>query len=86
MLVNIVYFLDSLDIYLEELKRALKPAKVVIVGKKIGLAQGFDPKISENTDLQKRMPSLEKRFAFPSIYDHLGDIGSLYHDNKLTKK
>ena len=86
ILINVIYFLDPLDTYLEELKRILKPSGVVIIAGKFGLAQSFDPKIFKNTDIQRMMPSLEKYFAISSTYVDLGDESSQYHAIKLTKK
>ena len=86
LLINVIYFLDPLDIYLEELKRILKTSGVIIIAGKFGLAQGFDPEIFKNTDIQKMMPSLEKHFAVSSTYVDLGDESSKYHAIKLTKK
>ena len=86
LLINVIYFLDPLDIYLEELKRILKTSGVIIIAGKFGLAQGFDPEIFKNTDIQKMMPSLEKHFAVSSTYVDLGDKSSQYHAITLTKK
>ena len=85
ILINVIYFLDPLDTYLEELKRILKTSGVIIAGK-FGLAHGFDPKIFKNTDIQKIMPALEKHFAVTSTYVDLGDESSQYHAIKLMKK
>ena len=86
ILINVIYFLDPLDTYLEELKRVLKTSGVIIIAGKFGLAQGFDPKIFKNTDIQKIMPALEKHFAVTSTYVDLGDESSQYHAIKLTRK
>ncbi|MDA9598005.1 class I SAM-dependent methyltransferase [bacterium] len=86
ILINVIYFLDPLDTYLEELKRILKTSGVVIIAGKFGLAQGFDPKIFKNTDIQKIMPALEKHFVVTSTYVDLGDESSRYHAIKLTRK
>ena len=86
ILINVIYFLDPLDTYLEELKRILKTSGVIIIAGKFGLAQGFDPKIFKNTDIQKIMPALEKHFAVTSTYVDLGDESSRYHAVKLTRK
>ena len=86
ILINVIYFLDPLDTYLEELKRILKTSGVVIIAGKFGLAQGFDPKIFKNADIQKIMPALEKHFAVMSTYVDLGDKSSRYHAIKLTRK
>ena len=86
ILINVIYFLDPLDTYLEELKRVLKTSGVIIIAGKFGLAQGFDPKIFKNTDIQKIMPALEKHFAVTSTYVDLGDESSRYHAIKLTRK
>ena len=86
ILINVIYFLDPLDTYLEELKRILKTSGVIIIAGKFGLAQGFDPKIFKNTDIQKIMPALEKHFAVTSTYVDLGDESSRYHAIKLTRK
>ena len=86
ILINVIYFLDPLDTYLEELKRILKTSGVIIIAGKFGLAQGFDPKIFKNTDIQKIMPALEKHFAVTSTYVDLGDESSQYHAIKLMKK
>ena len=84
--INVIYFLDPLDTYLEELRRILKTSGVIIIAGKFGLAQGFDPKIFKNTDIQKIMPALEKHFAVTSTYVDLGDESSQYHAIKLTRK
>ena len=86
ILINVIYFLDPLDTYLEELKRILKTSGVIIIAGKFELAQGFDPKIFKNTDIQKIMPALEKHFAVTSTYVDLGDESSQYHAIKLTRK
>ena len=86
ILINVIYFLDPLDTYLKELKRILKTSGVIIIAGKFGLAQGFDPKIFKNTDIQKIMPALEKHFAVTSTYVDLGDESSRYHAIKLTGK
>ena len=86
IIINVVYFLDPLDIYLEELKRILKVSGVIIIAGKFGLARGFDPKIFINTDIQKMMPSLEKHFAVSTTYVDLEDESSQYHAIKLTRK
>ena len=86
ILINVIYFLDPLDTYLEELKRILKTSGVIIIAGKFGLAQGFDPKIFKNTNIQKIMPALEKHFAVTSTYVDLGDESSRYHAIKLTRK
>jgi ubiquinone/menaquinone biosynthesis C-methylase UbiE len=86
ILINVIYFLDPLDTYLEELKRILKTSGVIIIAGKFGLAQGFEPKIFKNTDIQKIMPALEKHFAVTSTYVDLGDESSRYHAIKLTRK
>ena len=86
ILINVIYFLDPLDTYLEELKRILKTSGVIIIAGKFGLAQGFDPKIFKNTDIQKIMPALEKHFAVTSTYVDLGDESSRYHAIKLMRK
>ena len=86
ILINVIYFLDPLDTYLEELKRVLKTSGVIIIAGKFGLAQGFDPKIFKNTDIQKIMPALEKHFAVTSTYVDLGDESSRYHAIKLMRK
>lgn len=62
ILINVIYFLDPLDIYLEELKRILKTAGVIIIAGKFGLAQGFDPKIFKNTDI-KNYAGIRKTFC-----------------------
>ena len=86
ILINVIYFLDPLDTYLEELKRILKTSGVIIIAGKFGLAQGFEPKIFKNTDIQKIIPALEKHFAVTSTYVDLGDESSRYHAIKLTRK
>ena len=86
ILINVIYFLDPLDTYLEELKRILKTSGVIVIAGKFGLAQGFEPKIFKNTDRQKIMPALEEHFAVTSTYVDLGDESSRYHAFKLTKK
>jgi ubiquinone/menaquinone biosynthesis C-methylase UbiE len=86
ILINVIYFLDPLDTYLEELKRILKTSGVIIIAGKFRLAQGFEPKIFKNTDIQKIMQALEKHFAVTSTYVDLGDESSRYHAIKLTKK
>ena len=86
ILINVIYFLDPLDTYLKELKRILKTSGVIIIAGKFGLAQGFDPKIFKNTDIQKIMPALEKHFVVTSTYVDLGDESSRYHAIKLTRK
>ena len=59
LIINVIYFLDPLHIYLEELKRTLKPSGIIIIAGKFALAEAFDSKIFQNTDIQKMMPSLE---------------------------
>ena len=86
ILINVIYFLDPLDTYLEELKRILKTSGVIIIAGKFRLAQGFEPKIFKNTDIQKIMQALEKHFAVTSTYVDLGDESSRYHAIKLTRK
>ena len=86
ILINVIYFLDPLDTYLEELRRILKTSGVIIIAGKFGLAQGFDPKIFKNTDIQKIMPAFEKHFVVTSTYVDLGDESSRYHAIKLTRK
>ena len=86
ILINVIYFLDPLDIYLEELKRILKTSGVIIIAGKFASAGAFDPKIFKNTDIQKLALSLKKHFAVTSTYVDLGDESSRYHAIKLTKK
>ena len=86
ILINVIYFLDPLDIYLEELKRILKTSGVIIIAGKFASAGAFDPKIFKNTDIQKLALSLKKHFAVTSTYVDLGDESSRYHAIKLTRK
>ena len=86
ILINVIYFLDPLDTYLEELKRILKTSGVIIIAGKFRLAQGFEPKIFKNTDIQKIMQALEKHFAVTSTYVDLGDESSRYHAITLMRK
>ena len=86
ILINVIYFLDPLDTYIEELKRILKTSGVIIIAGKFASAGAFDPKIFKNTDIQKLALSLKKHFAVTSTYVDLGDESSRYHAIKLTRK
>ena len=56
--MNVIYFLDPLDIYLREVHRILKPGGFVVWGCKEPAKQG-DPKVFVNTDWDKCLGSME---------------------------
>ena len=84
LLINVIYFLDPLDTYLEEFKRILKPDGVIFFSCRFGPVGGFDPKIFKNTDLEKILPSLRKYFSVSSEYVDPGEKKSRYHAIQLT--
>ena len=86
LLINVIYFLDPLDTYLEEFKRMLKTDGVIFIAGKFGSVGGFDPKIFKNTDLEKLIPVLEKYFSVSSKYVDLGEERSQYQAIQLTNR
>ena len=86
LLINVIYFLDPLDTYLEEFKRILKPDGVIFFACRFGSVGGFDTKIFKNTDLEKLIPVLEKYFSVSSKYVDLGEERSQYQAIQLTNR
>ena len=86
LLINVIYFLDPLDTYLEEFKRILKPDGVIFFACRFGPVGGFDPKIFKNTDLEKILPTLRKYFSVSSKYIDAVEKRSRYHAIQLTNR
>ena len=86
LLINVIYFLDPLDTYLEEFKRILKPDGVIFFACRFGSVGGFDTKIFKNTDLEKILPSLRNHFSVSLEYVDPGEKRSRYHAIQLTNR
>lgn len=86
ILINVIYFLDPLDTYLEEFKRILKPDGFIFFACRFGPVGGFDPKIFKNTDLEEILPSLKKYFSVSSKYIDSVEKKSRYHAIQLTNR
>ena len=86
LLINVIYFLDPLELYLEEFNRMLKRDGVVFIAGKFRSIKGFDRKIFKNTDLEKLLPVLKRYFSVCSTYVDLGEESSQYQAIQLTKR
>ena len=85
LLINVIYFLNPLDLYLKELKRILKKDGTIFIAGKFDAVKTFDNSVFQNKQIKDLLKSLKKFFKVSHEFVDLGDINSKYYAIYLKK-
>ena len=85
LLINVIYFLDPIEIYLDEFKRILKDDGVVLIAGRFKAVQSFDKKIFKHIELNSLLKVLNKHFLVTCNYIDLNKHNTKYQAITLKK-
>ena len=85
LLINVIYFLNPLDLYLKELKRILKKDGTIFIAAKFEAVKTFDDNVFRNKHIKDLLKILKRFFKVSYKFVDLGDINSKYYAIYLKK-
>ncbi|GIS10001.1 MAG: hypothetical protein CM15mP114_07830 [Alphaproteobacteria bacterium] len=85
LLINVIYFLNPLDLYLKELKRILKKDGTIFIAAKFDAVKTFDDNVFRNKHIIDLLKILKRFFKVSYKFVDLGDINSKYYAIYLKK-
>ena len=85
LLINVIYFLNPLDLYLKELKRILKKDGTIFIAGKFDAVKTFDNSVFQNKQIKDLLKVLKKFFKVSYEFVDLGDLNSRYYAIYLKK-
>ena len=85
LLINVIYFLNPLDLYLKELKRILKKDGTIFIAAKFDAVKTFDDNVFQNKNIIDLLKILKRFFKVSYKFVDLGDVNSKYYAIYLKK-
>ena len=85
LLVNVIYFLNPLELYLKELKRILNKDGTIFIAGKFEAVKTFDDNVFHNKKITELLKVLKKFFKVSYEFVDLGDLNSRYYAIYLKK-
>ena len=85
LLINVIYFLNPLELYLKELKRILNKDGTIFIAGKFEAVKTFDDNVFQNKKITELLKVLKKFFKFSYEFVDLGDLNSRYYAIYLKK-
>ena len=85
LLINVIYFLDPIELYLDEFKRILKDDGLVLIAGRFKAVQSFDKNIFKHIELESLLKILNKHFLVTCNEIDLKKQKTQYHAIILQK-
>ncbi len=85
LLINVIYFLNPLELYLKELKRILNKDGTIFIAGKFEAVKTFDDNVFQNKIITELLKVLKKFFKVSYEFVDLGDLNSRYYAIYLKK-
>ena len=85
LLINVIYFLNPLYLYLKELKRILNKDGTIFIAGKFEAVKTFDDNVFHNKKITELLKVLKKFFKVSYEFVDLGDLNSRYYAIYLKK-
>ena len=85
LLINVIYFLNPLDLYLKEFKRILDEDGIVFIAGKFEAVKTFNDDVFQNKQISDLLKILKKFFKVSHEFVDLGDLNSRYYAIYLKK-
>ena len=85
LLINVIYFLNPLELYLKELKRILNNDGTIFIAGKFEAVKTFDDNVFQNKKITELLKVLKKFFKVSYEFIDLGDLNSRYYAIYLKK-
>ena len=85
LLINVIYFLNPLELYLKELKRILNKDGTIFIAGKFEAVKTFDDNVFQNKKITELLKVLKKFFKVSYEFVDLGDLNSRYYAIYLKK-
>ena len=85
LLINVIYFLNPLELYLNELKRILNKDGTIFIAGKFEAVKTFDDNVFHNKKITELLKVLKKFFKVSYEFVDLGDFNSRYYAIYLKK-
>ena len=85
LLINVIYFLNPLELYLKELKRILNKDGTIFIAGKFEAIKTFDDNVFQNKKITELLKVLKKFFKVSYEFVDLGDLNSRYYAIYLKK-
>ena len=85
LLINVIYFLNPLELYLKELKRILNKDGTIFIAGKFEAVKTFDDNVFQNKKITELLKVLKKFFKVSYEFVDLGDLNSRYYAINLKK-
>ena len=85
LLINVIYFLNPLELYLKELKRILNKDGTIFIAGKFEAVKTFDDSVFQNKKITGLLKILKKFFKVSYEFVDLGDLNSRYYAIYLKK-
>ena len=85
LLINVIYFLNPLDLYLKEFKRLLNKEGVIFIAGKFEAVKSFNDNVFKNKQITDLLKVLKKFFKVSYEFVDLGDLNSRYYAIYLKK-
>ena len=85
LLINVIYFLNPLELYLKELKRILNKDGTIFIAGKFEAVKTFDDNVFQNKKITDLLKVLQKFFKVSYEFVDLGDLNSKYYAIYLKK-
>ena len=79
LLINVIYFLNPLELYLKELKRILNKDGTIFIAGKFEAVKTFDDSVFQNKKITSLLKILKKFFKVSYEFVDLGDLNSRYY-------
>ena len=79
LLINVIYFLNPLELYLKELKRILNKDGTIFIAGKFEAVKTFDDNVFQNKKITDLLKKLKKFFKVSYEFVDLGDLNSRYY-------
>ena len=86
LLINVIYFLNPLELYLKELKRILNKDGTIFIAGKFEAVKTFDDNVFQNKKITELLKVLKKFFKVSYEFVDLGDLNSRYYAIYLKNK
>ena len=85
LLINVIYFLNPLELYLNELKHILNKDGTIFIAGKFEAVKTFDDNVFQNKKITELLKVLKKFFKVSYEFVDLGDLNSRYYAIYLKK-
>ena len=85
LLINVIYFLNPLELYLKEFKRILNKDGTIFIAGKFEAVKTFDDNVFQNKKITELLKVLKKFFKVSYEFVDLGDLNSRYYAIYLKK-